>query len=311
MGSCGRSGSVRQYIRSKVPRLRWTAELHHCFLRAIERLGGQERATPKLVLQLMDVRGLTISHVKSHLQMYRSMGTGENYREDLNPSQLGKYYYHDRFDNEGVHEVGILKSSKPIKETTTNTHEYSSYNALLPTPKRCRLVETSNSHLQCSQRICGEETVTYPYYCFYDHDLQKNAEKKGIKEALSPPQDVVCKKQNAFGGESDLLKSAKLDENQVSLPKKRKLEILENMFGPFPSRRISVGRKIEEEAGSDGGFLSLSLSLHPSTQRSNGSSLTEISEAFSSGSRMNDFHGCTGSSKERDIDLNLSISMNC
>ncbi|KAI3831033.1 hypothetical protein MKX03_011640, partial [Papaver bracteatum] len=73
MGSCGRNGSVRQYVRSKVPRLRWTPDLHHCFVQAIERLGGQDRATPKLVMQLMDVRGLTISHVKSHLQMYRSM----------------------------------------------------------------------------------------------------------------------------------------------------------------------------------------------------------------------------------------------
>lgn len=66
------TSSVRQYVRSKMPRLRWTPDLHLSFLHAIERLGGQERATPKLVLQTMNVRGLSISHVKSHLQMYRS-----------------------------------------------------------------------------------------------------------------------------------------------------------------------------------------------------------------------------------------------
>ncbi|GAV66577.1 LOW QUALITY PROTEIN: Myb_DNA-binding domain-containing protein, partial [Cephalotus follicularis] len=66
------SPGLRPYVRSKVPRLRWTPHLHLYFVQAVEKLGGQERATSKLVLQLMNIKGLSIAHVKSHLQMYRS-----------------------------------------------------------------------------------------------------------------------------------------------------------------------------------------------------------------------------------------------
>ncbi|KAM3261975.1 hypothetical protein ACQJBY_052577 [Aegilops geniculata] len=124
----GGGGGVRQYNRSKVPRLRWTSALHRCFVHAIHSLGGHDRATPKRVLQAMGVGGLTISHVKSHLQMYRNMRNDLGMQGMQQAGQQSGQEEHTRATGGGTEvctdddeecRVPGYGSPKPRKESTT------------------------------------------------------------------------------------------------------------------------------------------------------------------------------------------------
>ncbi|KAI7736986.1 hypothetical protein M8C21_005399, partial [Ambrosia artemisiifolia] len=68
----GESGTSGLVLSSDAkPRLKWTPDLHERFIDAVNQLGGADKATPKSVLKLMGIQGLTLYHLKSHLQKYR------------------------------------------------------------------------------------------------------------------------------------------------------------------------------------------------------------------------------------------------
>lgn len=111
--------------------MRWTTTLHARFVHAVELLGGHERATPKSVLELMDVKDLTLAHVKSHLQMYRTVKTTDRAAA---PSALS-----DVFDNGSSGDTSEdlvfdienpRRSEMSMQQGRPNAHQDKDYQAL-------------------------------------------------------------------------------------------------------------------------------------------------------------------------------------
>ncbi|KAG8647370.1 myb family transcription factor PHL7 isoform X2 [Manihot esculenta] len=116
--SGGNSLNSNPTLASK-QRLRWTHELHERFVDAVAQLGGPDRATPKGVLRVMGVQGLTIYHVKSHLQKYRLAKYLPDSSSDADKKETG-----DMLSNvDGSSGMQITEALKLQMEVQKRLHE--------------------------------------------------------------------------------------------------------------------------------------------------------------------------------------------
>ncbi|KAJ8564668.1 hypothetical protein K7X08_001128 [Anisodus acutangulus] len=100
------------------PRLKWTPELHQRFVDAVTQLGGADKATPKSLMSVMNIHGLTLYHLKSHLQKYR-----------LVESQLAQSYQKNR--REDKFESAIVLDIQKEDENSRGLNERNYFDAEL------------------------------------------------------------------------------------------------------------------------------------------------------------------------------------
>ncbi|KAL8204807.1 hypothetical protein R6Q57_010430 [Mikania cordata] len=149
------------------PRLKWTPDLHERFIEAVNQLGGADKATPKSVLKLMGIQGLTLYHLKSHLQKYR----------------LSKNLYRQT-SSVGTNKVDTVAPAASAINETNETHMNSS--SVCPqTNKNLQISEAIQMQIEVQRRLHEQLEVQRHL------QLRIEAQGKYLQSVLEKAQETL------------------------------------------------------------------------------------------------------------------------
>ncbi|KAK2662117.1 hypothetical protein Ddye_000691 [Dipteronia dyeriana] len=199
---------VRQYNKSQLPRLRWTPELHEQFTDAVRILGGKYKASPKRILQMMNVKGLNIYHIKSHLQMYRSMKEPNDHSKIVIPTM--KHLNIQRMD---VQDGGFLSLSSPRRQAGHRFTDYWEYK------------ERSNIEYEIFSEESNGILQTNIVDCHEDENQQDSHTSSSVGG-----QNEICELSLSFNTPSMVMMQSDDQEERESWPLNDQSTSMDNPF---------------------------------------------------------------------------------